>query len=344
MFYRNANALVLLLLFGLLACPLFAAQKTDVVYMQNGDRVTGEIKSLFRGRLEFKTDHMGTLLIDWEDIREVVSRTGQAVELTSGQRYYGPLERPEAEDMVAVATEQGTVALSVSDVTNMYPVKASFWERLELSFRLGFNWDKSSEVGKYNLGAGAVFRDPDFVSRARFTSEFTTQKERDTSTRANLNVSHLRFLPDSRFRTYFGNLDHNEALGIRLRTLAGIGYGWFPLRTTRSWFSLMAGLAINHEIPTSGREDNTLEGVLGASYEYFKFAVPKKSLVSDLLVYPSLTGDSRLRAEFNTKFDLELISDLYWEMELYTSYDSDPISQDAETVDYGVNSSFAYKF
>ena len=344
MLYRATKALIPFLLLALLAGPLYAAPKTDVVYMHNGDRVTGEIKSLFRGRLEFKTDHMGTVLIDWEDIREVVSTTGHAVELTNGLRYYGPLEKADVPDMVSVATEAGTVALSVSDVTNMYPVKASFWERLELSFKLGFNWDKSSEVGKYNLGAGAVFRDPDFVTRARLTSEFTTQKERDTATRAHFNASHLRFVPARRFRTYFGNLDHNEALGIRLRALAGLGYGWFPLRTNRAWMSVMAGLAVNHEIPTDGSEDNNLEGVLGASYEYFKFAVPKKSLVSDLLLYPSLTGESRWRAEFTTTFDLELIADLYWDMEFYTSYDSDPITRDAETVDYGVNSSIAYKF
>jgi hypothetical protein len=340
---RRAKALLLLVL-TLVWGGLHAAPKTDVVYMHNGDRVTGEIKSLFRGRLEFKTDHMGTLLIDWEDIREVVSKTGHAVELTNGQRFYGPLEKADSPDMVTVATEQGTVGLSVRDVTNMYPVKASFWERLEVSFKLGFNWDKSSEVGKYNLGVGGVYRDPDFVTRARLSSEFTTQKERDTATRAHFNASHLRFLRNKQFRTYFGNLDHNEALGIRLRTLAGIGYGWFPLRTNRSWVSLMAGLAVNHELPTDGREETNLEGVLGASYEYFKFAVPKKSLVSDLIVYPSLTGGGRIRAEFTTNFDLELISDLYWDMEFYTSYDSNPISQDAETVDYGINSSIAYKF
>ena len=69
------------------------AQKTDVVYLQNGDRITGEIKSLFRGKLEFSTDHRGTLFIEWEDIREIVSTTGQAIELTNGQRFYGPLTK-----------------------------------------------------------------------------------------------------------------------------------------------------------------------------------------------------------------------------------------------------------
>ena len=61
---RCAKALLLLVLI-LVWGELHATPKTDVVYMNNGVRVTGEIKSLLRGRLEFKTDHMGTLLIDW---------------------------------------------------------------------------------------------------------------------------------------------------------------------------------------------------------------------------------------------------------------------------------------
>ncbi len=43
------------------------AEKTDVIYLQNGDRITGEINSLFRGKLAFETDHMGTVFIEWDD-------------------------------------------------------------------------------------------------------------------------------------------------------------------------------------------------------------------------------------------------------------------------------------
>lgn len=320
------------------------ATRTDVVHMHNGDRVTGEIKSLLRGRLEFKTDHMGTLLIDWEDIKEIVSDTGHAIELTNGQRFYGPLKQSETPDMVSVATERGTVGLAVTDVSNMYPVKASFWERLEVSFRLGFNWDKSSEVGKYNLGADAVYRHPDSLSRVGFSGEFTTQSDRDTTTRASLNASHIVFLRNKRMRTYFGNLDHNENLGLQLRTLVGAGYGWIPVRTNRTWFSTMIGLAVNHERPVSGPDGSNLEAVLGASYEYFKFAVPKKSFAANLMVFPSLSEGGRVRAEFNTNFDIELVSDFFWTLEFYTSYDNEPTTEDAESIDYGINASIAYKF
>mgnify|MGYP006959942083 CR=1 FL=1 len=50
------------------------AERTDVVFLHNGDRITGEVKSLSRGKLEFKTDHMGTVFIEWDDIRKIISQ------------------------------------------------------------------------------------------------------------------------------------------------------------------------------------------------------------------------------------------------------------------------------
>ena len=154
----------------LMALLLFSgacqAEKTDVVRLKNGDRVTGEVKSLDRGILEFSTDHMGTVYIEWSDIQEIVSATGQAVELTNGQRFYGPLAKPGDQEMMLVNTEQGTVGVSTLDVINMYPVEAGIWDRLDLSADLGFSWDKGSSVGKYNVGVDAEYRDPRFITRA----------------------------------------------------------------------------------------------------------------------------------------------------------------------------------
>jgi len=137
---------MLLVILMLLFSQSVWAERTDVVYLHNGDRITGEVKSLFRGKLEFKTDHMGTLLIEWDDIMEIVSDTGQVIELTNGQRFYGPLAKSENTDMVMVDTAQGQVGVNTLDVIAMYPVEAGFWDRLDLSASLGFNWDKGSDV------------------------------------------------------------------------------------------------------------------------------------------------------------------------------------------------------
>jgi hypothetical protein len=46
-----------------------AQRKTDVVTLYNGDRITGEVKSLNAGILRFSTDAMGTLRVEWQEIR-----------------------------------------------------------------------------------------------------------------------------------------------------------------------------------------------------------------------------------------------------------------------------------
>jgi len=53
--------------------PAIAADKTDILVFVNGDRLTGEVKSLERGRLRFNTDATGTIAIEWDDVAQISS-------------------------------------------------------------------------------------------------------------------------------------------------------------------------------------------------------------------------------------------------------------------------------
>lgn len=327
----------------LFALPALAA-KTDIVLLKNGDRITGEVKNLERGKLQFSTDSMGTVYIDWVDIEEIFSSTGQAIELTNGQRFYGPLAKAADEEMMVVKTEQGPVGISTTDIISMYPVEAGFWDRLDISADLGFSWDKASNVGKYTIGLKTELRNPRFINRNTFTSEITTQEGRDDTARAAFDALHLVFHQNKRYHAFFGNAESNDELGIDLRILAGVGYGTVPIRSQRSLLSIGAGLAVNHEIPVEGETEDSLEAVAMLTYDYFKYHSPERSFTSNLRVFPNLSDFGRWRATFDTDFRLELIKDLYWKLNFYSSYDSDPIATEASTTDYGATSSLGYKF
>jgi hypothetical protein len=335
----------LLCAFLLVSCSAAAwAAKTDVVLLKNGDRVTGEVKGLERGKLTLSTDSMGTVFIEWAEIEEIFSSTGQAIELTNGQRFYGPLAKGEDDEMMMVKTELGSVGVSTQDIVNMYPVEAGFWDRLDVSADLGFSWDKGSNVGKYTLGVSTELRNPRYVSRASFNTEITTQQARDDTSRATLDALHLVFRQNKRYHAFFGNLENNDELGVDLRVLAGVGYGAVPIRSQQNWLSVGAGLAVNHEIPVEGDAETNLEAVGMLTYDYFKYSDPERSLRSNLRVFPSLTDAGRWRATFDTDFRLELVSDLFWKLTFYASYDSDPLSSEGASSDYGATSSLGYKF
>jgi len=329
----------------LISCSAIAwAAKTDIVLLKNGDRITGEVKGLELGKLTFSTDTMGTVYIDWMDIEEIFSSTGQAIELTNGQRFYGPLAKSEDDEMMMVKTDMGPVGLNTQDIVSLYPVEAGFWDRLDINADLGFSWDKGSNVGKYSLGLSTEFRDPSFVNRTSFMTEVTTQEGRSDTARTNFDAIHLVFHQDKRYHAFFGSLENNDELGVDLRALLGAGYGAVPIRSQRSWLSIGGGLAVNHEIPVEGDSESNLEGVAMVTYDFFQYSEPERSLKSNFRVFPSITDFGRWRATFDLDFRLELVSDLFWKMYFYSSYDSDPLSSEGASSDYGVTSSLGYKF
>jgi len=126
----------------------------------------------------------------------------------------------------------------------------------------------------------------------------------------------------------------------------GGGYGFVPIRNQRNLLALGAGLAVNREIPTAGEQQTSLEAVGTLRYSYFKYSDPERSFNTDLSIFPSLTEAGRWRATLTSDFRLEFVSDLFWKLAVYASYDSEPITEDtaAGRSDYGITSSIAYKF
>ena len=92
------------------------AQKVDTVVIRNGDRIVGEIKSLDRGALTYKTDDVGTLTIKWDKIARIVSPRYFEVEDNLGRRYYGNLQpaREYGRMVVAVTSFVDTLELNTT--------------------------------------------------------------------------------------------------------------------------------------------------------------------------------------------------------------------------------------
>ena len=64
----------ILIIFIIILSSISLAQKTDIVIMNNGIFLIGEIKKMQFGLLTLSTDDMGTLSIKWEKIRHISSK------------------------------------------------------------------------------------------------------------------------------------------------------------------------------------------------------------------------------------------------------------------------------
>ena len=86
--------IALLVLFLSYAYPLLAKRKDDVVVMTNGDKFTGEIKSLQYGELVFKSDYMkDSVHLDWKRVETLQSQDTFIVALSDGERVTGFISR-----------------------------------------------------------------------------------------------------------------------------------------------------------------------------------------------------------------------------------------------------------
>ena len=111
-------------------CAAAWAQKTDVVTLLNGDKITGEIKDLNRGVLEFSTDDAGTIDIEWDKIGTVEAKRSFEVETSDGRRMLGTLG-PPVQRTLSVGTVDGVVALPMVEVTRITPIGRTFWAKLD---------------------------------------------------------------------------------------------------------------------------------------------------------------------------------------------------------------------
>ena len=141
-----------------------------------------------------------------------------------------------------------------------------------------------------------------------------------------------------------GTVQGNEELGLDMREVLGVGLGRFVVQTGHNEWSAVAGLAGVRENFQSEETQNSLEGVIGTEYSYFRYDTPKRSVDLGLAVFPSLTQSGRVRAEAQLESRFEIVKDLFFEVSGYGSYDSDADPSAPSNTDYGVVTSLGYSF
>src|SRR3981189_3738494 len=88
--------LILLCLAMLVASPILARDKTDVILMKNGDRLTCEITRLSSNILYVSISYiLGTAPVDWSKVDRIESTQLLMVKPQDGTVYAGRVSNPE---------------------------------------------------------------------------------------------------------------------------------------------------------------------------------------------------------------------------------------------------------
>jgi hypothetical protein len=348
---RRALVRIAFLLLLVASSPL-AADKTDVVILENGDQITGEVKKLERGKLTYKTDHMGTLQIEWKDIARVTSRAHFEVENVAGEIYYGVLGVSPDAGRLAVTEGAHANLLDHMSVVKISPIEETFWGRLDGSLSLGLTFAQASDTEQLALTGDATYRTRKIFGklafshiRSRQASAPGMEASAPATERTDLNFQRYRFLGHRWFAGGLLTLQGNEELGLDLRTLVGGGGGRHLIQNNRTDLMLTLALAASRErLIDSEDVETSAEGILRLLYQTFTFDTPELDITADLQVFPSLTISGRVRVELSIAVKRELIKDFFWNLSLLESFDSQPPGEGAEKSDLVLTASLGWSF
>lgn len=323
-----------------------AREKADIITMRNGDRLTGQIVVMQYGKLSLKTDYLGTAMIEWLDVVRAESPQQFVVEDLRGRYFTGSLAPSESSRRIVIRQADGaTTSLGYDEIERVYPGESAFFNRLEGSFAVGFDYAKATEIATLSGNFNTTYRAPEFRWNVSADINSSKDPEQGTVDRHSLSFTYQWLLSQQRFVSGLSQIERNEETGIEARVQVGAGFGKYLWQTSRSEFSGMIGAALTREWATGATgAQESIEGIVGASWRIFKFSSPTISLNSNAMVFPSLTDSGRYRTSLEVTLRRELIKDFYLDLSFYHSYDSEPPDANAESSDHGITTSFGYSF
>jgi putative salt-induced outer membrane protein YdiY len=339
---------LLLAALGLFSAAILAAPKTDVVVLINGDKITGEIKSLQYNQLKLSTEHMGTIYIEWDKIASLSTSQYLLLERTDGTRYYGQLVAGEKADStlrVRLTTDKPPEAVEMAVIVRAQPIEGgAVIDRLDGYVSAGFDVAKANNRTSIDLAGGLSSRTRVRAWALDASVNLTDDSAGDTSERYQLQGNYRQFVRARDFYLGFTSFERNTELDLNLRTMVGGGYGRYFVQTNHSEWLSGLGLAYSHENYAGGERFDSVEGVLTTSFKLFRYDFPETDVGGSLTLLPSVTKSGRYRAEGDLRARYEFVDDLYFELKVYGSYDSQPPLADTEQSDYGITTSLGYSF
>jgi hypothetical protein len=329
--------------FLLSAAPVLA-QKTDVIVLFNGDRVTCEIKSYKQGRLTVSTDIASDISIKWNKIVSITSDKVFEIETADGFVHYGHLEPSTPPGRLNVVSEADTESLDFMAVVRISPIYESFWKRWDGSLDIGFNYTQANNYFQFTLNGDATFRRPSFQTSVSLSSFFTAQEGVESSQRANFSTAYEKFLKDRYLVIGFLAFDRNLDLGLKARGSLGVGFGRDLVQTNQALLTVAAALSGQREKATDDAITSNLAAILLGQYSTFTYDFPKLTFNVQLQVIPYLTDSGRIRLEFTTYVKREIVKDFYLSLSIFDSFDSrDPATQQRKN-DWGPVLAIGYSF
>jgi putative salt-induced outer membrane protein YdiY len=336
----NRKRDVAMLKSGVVAALIFCCVGSlyaEQVTLKNGDRFTGSIVSMSDKKLVLKTEHAGTISIDFDAISQFSSEQPLVITRTDKQVVSGTVKSEDSQ--VAVTTPSGTQQIPMADVAvmrspadqaayekSLHPGIMEGWDGggnfgLALArgnsdttnLALGFNAERPTTTDKWTIQAASIYS--------------TSVTNGISSTSANALGGFIRYDRNLTkklfaFGLFAGSYDHAQDLNVRISPSGGLGYHLIasPLTT----LDLLGGFGYTYENYRDGVTNNLMNATIGDEFMH-KFTA-NTTVNQDFYFFPYLNDGGGYRGVFDFGLASKLYRAVTWNLNFGDRYNSRPVA------------------
>jgi hypothetical protein len=325
-----------------------AADKTDLVVMNNGDRFVGEIKELGFGQLKFKASYMAASVdLDWTRVSQLESTRRFRVEFTDGILRTGSITKsatatPGADFEVTDAS--GATTRGAFQVVSIEPIEGSFLGRFRGTADVGLTLQPQVGQTQWTGNASIEFPAESFRVSTQVSTFFSQQEGAEDSVRDSFGLTYYQFLSRKGFLIGMTQLLKDNQLNLDLRSTFSGGAGRFLIHRNRNGLAIFGGIAATTEKyfdTTTNNNGTNAEILTGMDFYWVRFA--SSQIKTTLLGYAGITQWGRYRVDWESSISWEVWNDVYWKTSVLENYDSRP-PEGAPHNDFTLTSSFGISF
>jgi hypothetical protein len=337
--------LMLLFLFFAADC-IFAQQKKDTIFFNNGTIVVGKLKKIKVGVVTFDPDDANDITVQLRKLKAIhAQREIYRVESTHKEVFFGILmpDSLPGYDRIVNPVEQNRIGLE--EIISLYPYSDRFIQRFAGNIGLGYNYTRSSGFGRLNFDAALYYNSKQQEFSAVVSTIYSVTDSAFTRDREDVSIKDNYYFSPTSFATAFLAYQRNLELGINRRYQQGLGIGNKFITSKVAYAWARSGLVFNQEKSTEGETTGTLtEFFAQLQFNLFKFTKPEIKFDITQTFYAGITEKGRIRSDGVTNLSWEILKDLRLTLQLYNNYDSKPPVSASSNIDYGIVFGISYVF
>ncbi|GAA0781347.1 MULTISPECIES: DUF481 domain-containing protein [Pseudomonadati] len=235
--------------------------KFDWLQLNSNELLKGEIKYLYGNKLEFKSDQLNTLVVDWEDVIVLQSRGAVSI---------GFMDLSTRTGRLLIQDGQGYldgVAFDVNDIITIISgeqQEANYWSS---SISLGANLRSgNNEQIDYSAKARISRRTTESRFRSDYLGNYSKSGDENTTNNHRVNSFFDWFLSNQFFlRPVFAEYYTDPFMNTSSRVTLGSGVGYSIIDTAKTEWSISGGPAYTmtqFKQVEVGEDDNDNSGTL----------------------------------------------------------------------------------